>query len=415
MVAGASRRSLPKIAIFGHFGAGNFGNESTLQAILHHLRGVVPDAQITCICSRPEIVKATYRVAAVPISPLIARPWTSHNPLARLARILFVGIPSEIYRWLIGFLTLRGTRAFIIPGTGLLTDAYGLLNWGPYSMFKWTVIAKLCRAKIFFVSVGAGPFYSRLGKGLVRAALSLADFRSYRDESTLRHVKGLGLKVNEDRVSPDLVFSLPEHAVPCCSADVERRPVVGLGLMSDAGRYSNEKPTGPFYAAYLQTLVEFVRWVVDRGYDVRLLIGDMIDEHVTREFRSLLNSGSVTFEGTHIVDEPATSVDSFLEHLAATDIVVATRFHNVLLALILNKPAISISFHHKCASLMGQMGLSEYCQDIKDLKIEKLMEQFCRLEKNAGILKPMIREKADGCRKALDEQYDLIFQGLGSQ
>jgi hypothetical protein len=61
---------------------------------------------------------------------------------------------------------------------------------------------------------------------------------------------------------------------------------------------------------------------------------------------------------------------------------------------------------------MSQMGMSEYCQDIQQLNADKLIEQFCRLEKNAGILKHMMREKVADCRKALDEQYSLIFKDL---
>lgn len=32
--------------------------------------------------------------------------------------------------------------AFIVAGTGLLTDAYVLWSWGPYNLFKWCLIAK---------------------------------------------------------------------------------------------------------------------------------------------------------------------------------------------------------------------------------------------------------------------------------
>ena len=63
---------------------------------------------------------------------------------------------------------------------------------------------------------------------------------------------------------------------------------------------------------------------------------------------------------------------------------MATRFHNVLLALLLNKPTIAISFHHKCTSLMSQMGLSEYCQDINRLDSGTLIAQFSHLQQNAG-------------------------------
>ena len=101
-----------------------------------------------------------------------------------------------------------------------------------------------------------------------------------------------------------------------------------------------------------------------------------------------------------------------MSQLAATDFVVGTRFHNVLLALLLNKPSIAISFHHKCSSLMSQMGLSEYCQDIKRLNADSLIEQFCDLERNAESLRPFIKGKADEFRRALDEQYNCIFRGM---
>src|SRR5262249_44340941 len=103
------------------------------------------------------------------------------------------------------------------------------------------------------------------------------------------------------------------------------------------------------------------------------------------------------------------SVEHLLTQVAATDVVVATRFHNVLLALILNKPVISIAFHHKCISLMSDMGLSRYCQDIHHLDVEKLIGQFCDLVRKQAQLRSLIQQKTEEFRKALDEQYALIF------
>ena len=91
---------------------------------------------------------------------------------------------------------------------------------------------------------------------------------------------------------------------------------------------------------------------------------------------------------------------------------MATRFHNVLLALVFNKPVIAISFHPKSASLMRDMGLEEYCHDVKDMNASRLIEQFQRLEMNAEKLKPVIRQKVEQSRKALDEQYKLIFKTI---
>ena len=160
----------------------------------------------------------------------------------------------------------------IVVGTGLLTDAFGLGGWGPYNVFKWSVIAKLCGCRLAFVSIGAGPLDSRRGRLFVKSALWLADFRSYRDESSLEYLESIGFQRSSDRVYPDLAFSLPspsrKRRIP-----EEHRPVVGLGLMSYGGMYGVEKTTERHYAAYIETLVVFLEWLLKREYQVRLLIG----------------------------------------------------------------------------------------------------------------------------------------------
>jgi polysaccharide pyruvyl transferase WcaK-like protein len=402
-------RKQPKISLYGHFGRGNFGNEATLEALLCHVRRLVPDAEVTCICTFPERVSADYKIAALPISDVVVRPWRLRNPVARFARKLFIGIPSELYRWLKGVITLRDADMLIIVGTGLLTDAFGIGSWGPYSTFKWSVIAKLCGCRLMFVSVGAGPLERPTGRLFVKCALTLANFRSYRDEATIEYLRDIGFQSNRDRVYPDLAFSLPT-APPNGDATRWRRPIVGLGLMLYAGMYGIEKTTSAHYAAYFETLAGFANWLLDRDYDIRLLIGDHADTPATQEFISLVKKRSATHGEDRIVAEPIASTKDLLSRLTATNFVVATRFHNVLLALYLNKPSISISFHHKCSSLMSQMGMSEYCQDIKKLDFHVLIEQFCRLENNAEGIRETLAQRVADCRKALDEQYHLMFK-----
>jgi polysaccharide pyruvyl transferase WcaK-like protein len=406
-------RKRKKIAFFGHFDSTNFGNESTLQAILYHLRRFLPDAEVTCISTGPEATVATHHIDAIPIAETFVKSWVPQNSAARALRKICMGLP-EPYRWIRAFMSLRRTDMLIIPGTGLLTDAYGLLSWGPYNLLKWSLIAKVCRCKLLFVSIGAGPVYGTLGKYFINSLLSLADFRSYRDNSSKRCLEDIGFRAGSDRVYPDLVFSLPEAVIPHQETKNGRRSIVGLGLMEYAGKYSVSRPSNEIYLAYLENLVTFVTWLLAHEHDVRLLIGDVGDRRVTQEFRSLLRerlSVRDCDEG-RIIDEPVLSVEQLLSQIAATDIVVATRFHNVLLALLCNKPVTAISFHHKCESLMSAMGLSAYCQDINDLNADRLIESFCDLETNCDKLKPLIREKVRGFREALDEQYKLIFNDM---
>jgi polysaccharide pyruvyl transferase WcaK-like protein len=400
------------VCFFGHFGSANFGNESTLLAIRFHLHRLLPGARVICACTGPETLVETREIEAVPISRKMLKRWDPRTPLTIWLRRLIIGLPSELGRSLQALRTLRAVDMLIIPGTGLLTDAYGLTGWGPYNSFKWSLIARMCRCKIFFVSVGAGPVYSTLGKCFVKSALSLADFRSYRDSASLEYLKRIGFEANGDRVYPDLVFSLPEAMLPRDGRKRGKRSIVGLGLMAYAGKYSLAKPRDSIYKNYLDNLVAFVRWLLARDYDIRLIIGDAIDMSALEEFKYLLKTSLGAYDEQRIVDQPALSVAQLLCQIAETDIVVATRFHNVLLALLLNKPVIAISFHHKCASLMRQIGLEKYCHDINHMNACRLIEQFEDVERNVEKLKPVIRQRVDQSRTALDEQYSLIFKSV---
>ena len=405
----SSTRRPIRVTFFGHFGSANSGNESTLLAILSRLRAVYPASDFRCICSRPEVVMARDGIDAVPITTRVARIWDREVPLARRLPMSLVGVGAELGQYVRAFRTLKGTDMLIVPGTGLITDAYGLYDWGPYSMVKWVLMAKLRRSKVVFVSVGAGPVHRGVGRALVKASLSLADYRSYRDDSTRDYLRGIGFAAMRDGVYPDLVFSLPKELLPPNRGhDDGRRRVVGLGLMAQVMLFSPVNPRPDAYKAYLDSLAAFSTWLLDHDYDIRLLLGDH-DTIVIEEFRSVLKARLGSYDEDRIIEHPIKSVDDLLAELAATDVVVATRFHNVLLSLLLNKPVIAISFHHKCSSLMGQMQLSEYCHEIDDIDADQLIVQFTSLEQNRDAVKRTIGRGVDEARAALDEQYDLLF------
>ena len=96
--------------------------------------------------------------------------------------------------------------------------------------------------------------------------------------------------------------------------------------------------------------------------------------------------------------------------MAATDVVVASRFHNVLLALMLNKPVMAISYHEKLDSLMASVGLSDFCQDIEHIEIDKLTQQLTALKENAENIRLRIEQAAEENRTELDAQFDQIFR-----
>ena len=79
--------------------------------------------------------------------------------------------------------------------------------------------------------------------------------------------------------------------------------------------------------------------------------------------------------------------------MAPVGTVVATRFHNVMCALKLAEPTISIGYARKNVALMADMGLPEFYQYADSLDVEKLKKQFTELEDNAAQLRQVIAEE----------------------
>ena len=404
------RQERTKISFFGHFGTPNSGNEGTLVAILARLRVLYPDREFSCVCSYPEVAVARYGIEAVPISTRTASIWDRPARLDKRLTMAVVRLSEEVWQYVRAFRALQGTDMLIIPGTGLLTDAYGLEGWGPYNLFKWTLAAKLRGCRVLFVSVGAGPLNGLRGRWLVKAALSFADYRSYRDASSMSYLRSIGVRTRHDRIFPDLVFSLPQDSIPAHVDRVGGGAVVALGLMENAGWYSAANPGNDVHVGYMESLVVFVQWLLDHDYQVKLVLGDW-DAYVVEEFRALLRERLGTYDERRVTHPRVDSFQELLSQLEASDIVVATRFHNVIFSIMLDKPVIAISFHHKCTSLMSDMGLSEYCHEINELEPDVLIERFQQLVGNAGDLKRTIGQQANERRAALDEQYDLLFRG----
>jgi polysaccharide pyruvyl transferase WcaK-like protein len=400
-----------RFALFGMFGVGNLGNECTLQAMLANLCRHLPDARVLCICGGPDNAALRYKVPTCPIRELSLPPTNSRA--VRLLRRIVLALPMELYRWLRTFQKIAGRSMLIMTGTGMLSD----VGIGPlglhYDILRWAIAAKLCRCKVLFVSVGLGPIRHPFSRFLVKTALKLADYRSYRDSFSKTYSETLGCPHNADRVYPDLAFSLPRNLLPTRPPRRRRPMVIGVGLITYDGGRNILMDTQAIYQNYVANIGKFVQWLIEHNYTVRLLIGDAVyDNRVRQDLKAFLGQNGVNYTCGKIIDEPARSVDELLAQLAATDTVVASRFHNVLLALMLRRPVVAISFHEKVEALMSTVGLREFCQNIEYIDVDELIRQLVAIEENAAAVECSLENLSEVYRKNLEVQYKHIFDTL---
>ena len=386
-----------KIAFWGNFGTHNLGNECTLHAMLAGVRRHVPGATLVCIGNDPQDVVERHRIAAIKVSPPHAAKAKRLRRLADLAR--------QLADWPRAIRAMRGVDFLIMTGTGMLTDIHEGLFGMPYQMFKWVAAARLCGCQVAFVSVGAEGFKRPLMVRFLVWSLRLAGYRSFRDSVTHERIVALAGTPAEDPVYPDLAFSLPEALMSARPIPEGRRATrVAVGIYSVESGPEGER-------RYIETVGRFVLWLLEHGYQARIVIGDAdYDQRARAALGAWLSERGAS---ERVVDEPATSFEILFDQLADVDLVLATRFHNVLTALLLEKPVISVSHMSKNDQLMASIGLSEYCMPLDDITLEQVVARFRQLEREAASLRLRIREKKALFRQQLEAQYALVFGRLG--
>ena len=402
-----------KIAFFGIFGLQNLGNECTLQAILENARKRLPSAEIHAVSFNPEDTIKRHDIPAFAVSNQKFAAVVRRSAIAKVLR-LCKRIPGELNDWLAAIKTLRGTEVLILTGTGMLTDYMTTASGFPYDVFRWSAAGRLAGCKVRFVGVGVGPIYGRLSRWLIRTALTLADYRSFRDQNSKKRIKDIGFNSDNDPVFPDLVFSLPRDLLPHRARPSNRPRRVGLGVMDhrdihlwDANQHEIQ------YSSYLDKMCDFVLWLIRHEYQVRILQGDAKHDASTRgELRSRLEKRGIQYDKAGIIDEGSTSVQELTEQIADVDVVVSPRFHNLLLGLMLGIPVVSISYDPKNDSLLDGVGLEKYRQPLYGMSLQKLIDQFVDIAERGWELKPRIDKSVAEYRVVLESQYDILFDGL---
>ncbi len=390
-----------RFGLFGLFGSGNFGNDGSLEAMIRHLRKHYPKAQLLTICNGPDEVHSRYAVAAVPIA---TSPF-GYSP--SLAGKVVRTVSAKIVDWIRAVRTTRKLDALIMPGTGLLDDFMTGPLGIPLDLFIWSLAARLTGTRIYYVSVGAGPLVNPVNRWLMLTAARMAHWRSYRDQGSKTFMARQGIDTSHDPIFPDIAFKLPAPLAP-----PEPRPdtsmCIGLGVMTYRGWRAKGQHSEDIYQRYLETLADFAEWIVLGGHRLRLLIGDESDREAVAAFYARLVSRLPAAMARKVEQADSHTLLDVMGDMSATDVVVATRFHNVVCALKMRKPVLSIGYAQKNALLLEAAGLGSYCVEIEDFTSGDLKSRFSKLRAERHVFERQIDGTLDTFARELARQDDVL-------
>jgi polysaccharide pyruvyl transferase WcaK-like protein len=264
-------------------------------------------------------------------------------------------------------------------------------------------------ARVAFLSVGVGPIMNRVSRYLMLKALKMADYRSYREKAAFDYLHSVGNDTTGDLLYPDLVFSLPAGSLPAPHKAPSSKKVVGLGLINYYGWRHDPAIGESVYQEYFSKIKQFTTWLLQRGYRIRIISGDTTDTRPVQELAEFIKKGGEAGWQEKLSIAKISNVGDLLEQIAQTDVVVASRFHNVLCALMLELPVISLGYHEKNDNLMAEMGLTSYCQHIEHFTVEKLVEQMDCYVTDVDRAVQQIHDRNELYRQLLDEQYRKVL------
>jgi polysaccharide pyruvyl transferase WcaK-like protein len=141
-------------------------------------------------------------------------------------------------------------------------------------------------------------------------------------------------------------------------------------------------------------------------------MGDAADQRAVSDVMANVSAAKPDLPNDWFVFDSMSSLHDLMRQMAETDVVVATRYHNVVCALKLGKPTVSLGYAEKNDVLMAEMGLGGFCQHVERLDLDLLIEQFTQLVAGRQRYELGIRKASLACQERLDRQDSLLAARL---
>jgi polysaccharide pyruvyl transferase WcaK-like protein len=436
-------------------GLGNLGDAAIVDSAIAGLRRhAVVDVEFVGATLNPADTSARHAIAAVPLSGVALPFWSAGveasvdsqkegdfpssarapGRAARLARRLIGwlrsrldGLPRirqaitrlrvlgestwcEASHIIMASRLMRRGDALVVSGGGQL-DSYWGGTWGqPYALFKWTGAARLAGKPVVFLSVGAGRIRSGLSTLFLTRALRRAAYRSYRDV----HTRAMLGRRCDGPLVPDLAFGHPRQA--------SRRPAVeqggrrvGISPMAFKKPKAWPESDQATYTRYVDALGGTVASLGRGGRRVEIFCTDRLDRPTAKAVQQVADRDR---DGTQPYTRPRVSdtgsVEDVVDLLQAVEVVVATRLHAVILALMMGRPVLAVSYDWKVSRQMEAAGLGRFVIEVPDATTEVIVPRLEELIEDRERISALIRETSSTWADQVDAQYEGVVRLIAS-
>lgn len=387
----SSKRSV-RIGLLGQYSSRNLGDAVIVHEIIRNLRSRIPGVEFVGICSRPDDTTRTHGIAAFPIS--------GHGPAFRPDGSPWLEVepppgPGSGTRRI--YAVVRSLDLLVMAGGGQVDDYWGGAGEQPRFLATWTVLARLRRVPAAFFCVGLDRLATRTGRWLSLLSLRNAAFVSFRDEGTRDLLRQMGLR------RPSAVYADPAFGLPASvqTAFLPRRRVV----ISPICKRSWPGASYEQYERYLRELAHYAEAAIRSGLEVRFACSQIsMDPEAVARVAAMIPAD---LRDSWFVAEVGTFED-FVREASSADVVVTSRLHGAILALVAGTPVIAVSVARKVTVVMAEAGLSEYCVEASSFDAGRLVALSDKALREGAEVRQRIKISVQHLAGRLPEAYEAL-------
>ncbi|WP_410498585.1 polysaccharide pyruvyl transferase family protein [Chitinibacter sp. S2-10] len=314
-----------KYLVCGWYGSGNLGDEAILYAISKQINKVDDKAQVKALSLNPEYTKRFLGVDAV-----------KHAPLSFKATLCSLLAPSQYGAMLSA---IRWCDVLVFGGGGFLSD------WNRFNIVSWLkhiALAWIFGKKIIIYAIGAGPFFTPLGRFITRFV-----FNNFPDEILIRDLKSynllheIGVNTEKMKITGDPVLWLKGNSHDTLNLPLQKKIcIIANPYLADRNQVKFEKLNKSF--------VELLKYLKLQGHDT--FIFPLEYEKDAPFCRDLARQAGL--DERIVIEEPE-DIESAFNLIKQSSLVISLRLHGSIIAAAFGVPFIPIIYHHKTAEFVS--------------------------------------------------------------
>ncbi|MCD9623387.1 polysaccharide pyruvyl transferase family protein [Rhabdothermincola salaria] len=384
----------------------NRGDEAAMKGLFAALRSRVPDSDITVLhqFADPKSAIDYERVDYLPLR----LPIPEALRLSLWALLRRVGAAP---RSLLGPLGLQIVEAYAradlvisAPGGPYFGDLYAnheAVHW----FYAW--LARLHRKPLCLYQPSAGPLRNRLLNPLRRRGFGWFRFLSAREQISVGHLESFtGREVHLGSDSALQQSVEPVDPSPWFDDGTPRTQPIVTATFRDPGPDGREMHDDAVVDALIQ--------VGDAGRTVLLLPQLHGPRHRDQPYLEKLAVRARRRGGSVVVVPEDLSSDEQRGLVAASDFVLAGRYHPLVFAVSAGVAAVTIPYEHKASGFAASAGLSDYVVDPADLDGDRLSIAISQLIERLDEVRATVRDRSPELRQSAEAISDQVVALVGT-